>query len=343
MVRGSTIYAGGEFSLIGGQQRNAIAALSTITGKATAWNPNAQSFPGIPIVRTLATNSTTIYAGGWFEKIGGQAHTGLAALDPITGKATSWSPGAQNEVYTLVLQGSTLYVGGSFSAIGGQPRNNLAALDTNSGKATSWNPNPNSSIYTMALSGTTMFVGGLFDIVAGQRRTNLAALDVGTAQPIAWAPETNFFLYGPEVFALAVRGTTLYAGGSFGGIDNLSQSGIAAISATKSASTTGATGVTTTTARLTGTALTDDPNTTAIFQWGTSSGSYPYSIPASPSPIGRSGATVVSAILTSLTPNTHYYFRLVTTTSSERFFGAEYTFFTGSHHIFVPITARFEN
>ena len=40
-VSGSTVYAGGDFTSIGGQTRNYIAALDATTGAATAWNPNA--------------------------------------------------------------------------------------------------------------------------------------------------------------------------------------------------------------------------------------------------------------------------------------------------------------
>ena len=41
LVNGSTVYAGGTFTSIGGQSRNRIAALDATTGLATAWNPAA--------------------------------------------------------------------------------------------------------------------------------------------------------------------------------------------------------------------------------------------------------------------------------------------------------------
>ena len=40
-VSGSTVYAGGYFTSIGGQTRNHIAALDASSGLATAWDPDA--------------------------------------------------------------------------------------------------------------------------------------------------------------------------------------------------------------------------------------------------------------------------------------------------------------
>jgi len=42
-VSGSTVYAGGSFSYIGGQGRNYIAAIDPSTGNATSWNPNSNN------------------------------------------------------------------------------------------------------------------------------------------------------------------------------------------------------------------------------------------------------------------------------------------------------------
>ena len=43
-MSGSTVYAGGGFTSIGGQARNSIAALDATTGAATAWDPNASGY-----------------------------------------------------------------------------------------------------------------------------------------------------------------------------------------------------------------------------------------------------------------------------------------------------------
>lgn len=63
---GSTVYASGGFTFIGGQSRNRIAALDVTTGLATAWNPNANG-----TVSDMVLNGSTIYACGVFTSIGG--------------------------------------------------------------------------------------------------------------------------------------------------------------------------------------------------------------------------------------------------------------------------------
>jgi hypothetical protein len=87
-----------------------------------------------------------------------------------------------------------------------------------------------------------------------------------------------------------------------------------------------ATGVNSTSATLNGTV---DPNgspTTVFFQWGTSA-AYGNTTAAVTLPAGDS-AVPVSAVLSSLAPNTTYHFRVVATNAGGRVEGANQTFFT---------------
>ena len=63
--RGGVLYAGGDFSTIGGQSRARIAALDASSGLATAWDPGANG-----AVRALAATDSVVYAGGSFTTIG---------------------------------------------------------------------------------------------------------------------------------------------------------------------------------------------------------------------------------------------------------------------------------
>jgi len=63
---------------------------------------------------TIAVSGSTVYVGGGFTSVGGQARNRLAALDASTGNATSWNPNADSWVNALAVSGSTVYVGGEF-------------------------------------------------------------------------------------------------------------------------------------------------------------------------------------------------------------------------------------
>ena len=236
-VSGQTVYVGGDFDSIGGQMRSAIAALDARTGKATAWNPEAQESPGLDCngvycrVTALAVSGPTVYAGGSFGWIGGQRRNGIAALDARTGKATAWNDHAPSntDVWTLAVAGQTVYAGGLFSSIGGQHRESLAALDARTGKATAWNPNHDDMspfIDTLAVRGSTVYVGGDFDSIGGQRRHDLAAVDTHTGKATAWNPSPN-----GAVWTLAVSRSSVYVGGEFSSVGGQRRYFIAAVHA----------------------------------------------------------------------------------------------------------------
>ena len=129
VMSGSTVYAGGGFTSIGGVARNHIAALDATTGAVASWNPDANSD-----VFGLAVSGSTVYVGGTFTSIAGRVRNGIAAIDAATGAATAFDPNASGPVGTLTVSGSTIYVSGGFTSIGGKARNYLAALDATTGR-----------------------------------------------------------------------------------------------------------------------------------------------------------------------------------------------------------------
>src|SRR5207302_2281034 len=84
-VAGSTVYVGGEFSQIGGQQRTELAALDPTTGQATAWNANVSCSPYCDQIRAMTVSGSTLDVGGTFQaSFGGQARNHAVALDTST-------------------------------------------------------------------------------------------------------------------------------------------------------------------------------------------------------------------------------------------------------------------
>jgi uncharacterized repeat protein (TIGR01451 family) len=217
----NTLYVGGFFQSIGGQNRAHLAALDGHTGMATAWNPNPNG-----IVGSLALSENTLYVGGNFTAMGAQFRRYLAAVDAVTGTIRAWNPLPDNSISDLLVSGNTVYVAGYFEQIGGGARKGLAALDATTGKPNSWNPYPNDAAYTLTLAGNTLYVGGRFDAIGGQLRSRVASFDVQTGQITPWNPNPN----GP-VSTVAVSGGVVYLGGLFNRVGAQARNNLAAVDA----------------------------------------------------------------------------------------------------------------
>jgi len=173
-----TVYAGGDFCTIGGQVRCGMVGLDGATGMATAFNPapdyDVRSILIAP--NPLTGAASTIYVGGDFLNIGGQARSHIAALT-AGGVATAWDPQSSNYVVDLAFHGgSKVLAAGNFASIGGAYRTGVAELDAVTGGATDWNPAPTNDVNAVVWTGDAVYLGGAFPAVLGQPRPNFARL-----------------------------------------------------------------------------------------------------------------------------------------------------------------------
>jgi type IX secretion system substrate protein len=231
-VLGNTLYVGGRFTEIVGQQRNGLAAVDLGTGELTAWAPEVEALSEVypAIITDLEVRGRTLYACGLFRSLGGRAMSGdgsVGAVDMETGLATGWDPRPNGGVLALGMSEDAIYVGGGYTSIGTDwvRRNGLAAIDLASGRATPWDPNPDEAyVLSLATSGNTVYVGGSFSRVGGELRANLAAFDARDGTATAWNPAPN-----GGVDALAVSGCTIYIGGQFTAIGGQPRRYLAAV------------------------------------------------------------------------------------------------------------------
>jgi hypothetical protein len=218
------IYVGGVFELVNavvlpgaglrGEGRRNLAAVDSVTGVATPWNPNV--FNGE--VMSLAVGGPVVYAGGSFDQVGvvGQdtIRFNLVAFETGNGVATPWNPSVRgiggDVVQALVLTDNLIYVGGRFQQVGGQPRENLAAVDRATGLPTNFNVPANDSVYTIYDDGQRLYVGGLFTTIGEEPRGRLAAIDKATGLLTPWNPDADGL-----VRSVVVSHGKVFVGGEF--------------------------------------------------------------------------------------------------------------------------------
>ncbi len=197
---GGTVYAGGEFSKVGGQTRHHVAALNPSTGAVTGFNPSANLS-----VLSLAATSSRIYLGGTFSTVAGQTRQRLAAVSTTGALDGTWKPSANATVRAVRLSpsASSVYVGGDFTAISGNTtQKRFAKLSPTNGAASSWSSHPTFPVYGIAATTGQVFLGG------NGAGGHAAAYTTSGGQQ--WIVQTD-----GGVQAIATRNGVVYVGGHF--------------------------------------------------------------------------------------------------------------------------------
>ena len=159
------------------------------------------------------------YIGGGFTHVGGvraaepRSHPGRQGAS-----IPNWNPERQRHGHALAVSGSTVYIGGEFDGAntinGTLPRNRAGGGRRDDRHATDWNPNANNTVSALAVSGRR----------STSAATSAAPTRSTTPSPAtAWRRSTRRRARRPAgtptpndaVHALAVSGSTVYAGGVF--------------------------------------------------------------------------------------------------------------------------------
>lgn len=235
-AEGDHVFVSGDFTAIGGdpQPRSGLAAVDTLSGLATDWNPAADGPANSMIVA-----GGSLYLGGLFTSVGGAPRNNLAAVDVSTGQVLPWDPNANDMVSSMASSGGVIFVGGIFDQVGGQPRGGIAAVDPIAGAVAEWNPGTdNNTVDALLAVGDKLYVGGGFGMIGGQPRNAIAVLDARSGLALPWDPVLSGWNEAVRIRALALADSQLVVGGNFGGISGQQHICLAAVdTATAFAST----------------------------------------------------------------------------------------------------------
>jgi hypothetical protein len=208
---GIAVFAGGTFTAIGGAANTRLAALDPVTGTAVpGWRAGANAK-----VYSLAAAGGRVYAGGSFTSVnngnGAVTRLRLAAFNAATGQVDAdWRPSANAYVRAVEMSAdrTRVFAGGSFTTVSGTTHRMIVAVHAVTGAVDgAFTADGQYLIFDLAVTadGTTVFAatggpGGRVNAfnTTGGRRT--------------WAVYAR-----GDVQAVAVDGTTVYAGGHFSG------------------------------------------------------------------------------------------------------------------------------
>lgn len=176
---GTTMYVGGNFTLIDDQPRLWIAALNTLSGTLNeTWIPTQGiSFDiepcGNGCVLDIEATSTHVYAA-----VGGASGNKLLALDAVTAEFR-WQRGGNGDVQAVGVRGSDVFAGGHFERFANRDdRPRFVTMEAITGAITNYAPTVNAGgklgVWAIETDAQRLYIGGDFTKVSTLDRNRYA-------------------------------------------------------------------------------------------------------------------------------------------------------------------------
>jgi len=227
---------GGDFTMIGGVQRDGLVAIDTATGKPTGWAPSVASTLApwtVGDVARIEIDGDRVFLSGSFQYVDGVLRHDVAAVDRATGALLAeFEFGAtdlQGHVTACLPHDGLLTIAGKLAP---QPLT-LSRADAATGRTVpGFEAAPNSVADDLVKRPglEPLYLAGKFvEIVDGDGihlRRRLAALDSASGAVLPWDPDAN-----DDVSDLEPVGDTVFAAGSFTAVGGVVRPRVAALDA----------------------------------------------------------------------------------------------------------------
>lgn len=199
------IIIGGDFTSVGGVQRNRIATVLS-NGAVGSFNPSCNA--AINEISPTSNNDKVLIAGA-FTSIAGSTRTGLVRLNLTSQTVEIAFAGQTNNTVNAVreLSDQKIAVGGIFSQIAGVSRNRFAILNSD-GSSTSANIAPNDAVEVIFQhSSGDVIIGGRFtqiiDVVRNltYNKRGIFSVSPGILQvnDLFNSQSESFYVFIPEI------------------------------------------------------------------------------------------------------------------------------------------------
>ena len=216
-----TVYIGGDFTTINGEDRNRIASFNP-DGTLTSFNPIGPDSTVFSLA--LSLDQSILYVGGYFTNIGEVPRKYLASFKTIDGTLTDFNPnltpGGGGRVAQLIVSpdGHTLYASGGFGMVGEVIKSHLASWDITIPLTPVLKDftvgEIDGGVAAMALSpdGNSLYFGGNFSHVNGSPRNRLASINTSDGSITDFDPNIDNTVTG---ITFSPDGSVLYTIGWF--------------------------------------------------------------------------------------------------------------------------------
>lgn len=245
-IDGDSLFAGGDFTIISRITQIGLAGftsppppeppLPVPLPTLSSWNANMTGS-----VYTLDSHDGYLFAGGQFTFTGGQ---NLGVFDMLNAAPY---PGFSSEpddlVRVLRISGkdaglnARIYIGGDFQTIDSSDVPYLARyqpVDNGNGYDLQLDPNyvprPDAPVWAITEDDNLLYIGGQFNFLDTQEASWLVRLDITGAVDNGWLPALQ--VEAGDVYAVAIAGDRVIAGGKFFSAGGEKRSNLAALDAT---------------------------------------------------------------------------------------------------------------